>query len=118
MLDINLIRENSKVVEQGLAKRGVKIDFKKILKLDDLRRKYIAQSEELKAERNKFSKSKPDAQTIKRMKSLGRDIKDVDSNLLKAQSDLDKEMDRNLKFSWTAGDATMINLFVIPICCK
>ncbi|MFA6466504.1 MAG: serine--tRNA ligase [Patescibacteria group bacterium] len=89
MLDINLIREKTEEIEKALEKRGFVVDFKKIIKLDDYRRKMIAKNEELKAERNKFSKSKPDVQIIKRMRSLGKEIKDSDANLFIAQSELD-----------------------------
>jgi len=89
MLDINLIREKTEEIGKVLEKRGFAVDFAKIIKLDDYRRKMIAKNEELKAERNKFSKTKPDAQTIKRMRDLGKEIKDSDANLFIAQSELD-----------------------------
>ncbi|MFA6307626.1 MAG: serine--tRNA ligase [Patescibacteria group bacterium] len=92
MLDINLIIEETDKIKESLAKRGFKADFKKIIKLDNLRKKLINKNEDLKAERNKFSKSKPDAQTIKRMKALGTEIKDSDINLSKIQADLEKEL--------------------------
>jgi seryl-tRNA synthetase len=58
MLDIKLIREQPDVVRQRLATRGrgdeAHIDT--IAALDDRRRKLLAESESLKAERNKVSK--------------------------------------------------------------
>ena len=58
MLDIKLIREKTDFVKQRLATRGAgdetKID--ELLKLDEARRKTLAEVETLKAERNKVSK--------------------------------------------------------------
>lgn len=92
MLDIKKIRQETDVVIRSLAKRGVKTDFKKIIKLDDDRKKLITKVDELKSERNKFSKSKPDASTIKRMKSLGQEIKDLDIKLAKVEEELTQEI--------------------------
>lgn len=92
MLDIKKIREEKSTVEKSLLKRGVKIDFKKIIKLDDDRRQLIGQKEDLEAERNKFSKSKPDASTIKKMKTLGEKIKGLENKLDKIQNTLDNEI--------------------------
>ena len=58
VLDIKLIREKTDFVRQRLATRGagdeVKID--ELLKLDELRRKVLAEVETLKSERNRLSK--------------------------------------------------------------
>ena len=58
MLDIKLIRENTDFVRQRLAARGAgdeaKID--ELLKLDEQRRKFLAEVESLKSLRNRVSK--------------------------------------------------------------
>src|ERR1700747_3305172 len=58
VLDIKLIREKTDFVRQRLATRGAgdeaKID--ELLKLDEQRRKILAEVETLKAQRNKASK--------------------------------------------------------------
>lgn len=58
MLDIKLIREQTEMVRKRLASRGagdeVRID--EILKLDEQRRKLLAEVEGLKAQRNRVSK--------------------------------------------------------------
>ncbi len=58
MLDIKLIREKTDFVRARLATRGAgdetKID--EILKLDEQRRKFLAEVETLKSQRNRFSK--------------------------------------------------------------
>jgi len=94
MLDIKYIRDNQKEVEQALLKRMAKkdLDLDKLLKLDDKRREVIAKVDDLKAERNKFSKTKPGAATIKKMKKLGEDIKSLDKDLNKAEADLNEAL--------------------------
>ena len=56
MLDINLIRQDQKGVEEKLGKRGVEVDLTPLLKLDAQKRKLQTQNEILKAEHNKQSK--------------------------------------------------------------
>ena len=94
MLDINLIRNNKKEITKALLKRVDKkdLDLDKIIKLDDERKKILQQVEELKSQRNKSSKTKPDAKTIKMMKKLGDDIKDLDTKLSKIEDDLNTHL--------------------------
>ena len=94
MLDIKYIRDSQDEVEQALLKRMDQkdLDLSKILKLDDKRREVIAKVDDLKAERNKFSKTKPDAKTIKAMKKLGQDIKALDNDLKKAEDALNEAL--------------------------
>ena len=58
MLDIKLVRERPDYVRQRLATRGAGDELKidELLSLDEQRRKLLAESEGLKAERNKVSK--------------------------------------------------------------
>ena len=59
MLDIKLVREKADFVRERLASRGAgdetRID--ELLKLDERRRKALAEVEALKAERNRVSKA-------------------------------------------------------------
>ena len=61
MLDLNLIRQQKDVVKKSLLKRMAETDLNldEILKIDEQRRELIIKTEELKAERNNFSKIKP-----------------------------------------------------------
>ncbi len=83
MLDIKFIRENKKKVEKALLKRMAKkdLDIDGLLKLDDERRELISQLDILKAERNKFSKTKPLPDIIKKMKEIGENIKNLEKKL-------------------------------------
>jgi seryl-tRNA synthetase len=58
MLDIKLVREKPDFVLQRLATRGAeeKSQVDELLKLDEQRRKFLAEVESLKAQRNRVSK--------------------------------------------------------------
>jgi len=80
MLDINKIREQKEEIKKALLKRMDEkdLDLDLVIKIDDERKKILQESESLKAERNKFSKTKPDAETIAKMKEVGEQIKKLD----------------------------------------
>ncbi len=90
MLDIQKIHDEKDEVIKALSKRMESKDFDldKIIKLDDQRRVLIVEVDELKATRNKFSKTKPDAETINKMKDLGQKIKEIDENLANISQNL------------------------------
>lgn len=96
MLDINKIRDDKEGIRTALLKRmeAEKLDLilKKVLKLDKDRRKLISQVEELKAERNKHSKTKPTPEIIERMKKIGEDIRMLDEKLAKTEKKFGVEM--------------------------
>jgi seryl-tRNA synthetase len=83
MLDIKKIREDKKNIEESLKKRvgDVEIGLDDIINLDDKRKEIIKSLEELKAEKNKLSKNKPDEETIKKIKEENIKIKELESNL-------------------------------------
>jgi len=87
MLDIQKIRNNKEEVEKALLKRLKKgsFDLDKIIKLDDERKELIKEADELKAERNKFSKTKPSPEIIEKMKAVGEKIKELDEKLAAAE---------------------------------
>ncbi len=88
MLDIQKIRENKEEIRKALLKRLDKVNLDELINLDDQRKEIITRVEELKGKRNKFSKTKPDAKTIKEMKSLGNDIKKIEEELNKINTEL------------------------------
>jgi seryl-tRNA synthetase len=63
-----------------------------VLALDDKRRELIATSEELKAERNRNSKSKPTPETIAAMKELGEKIKKLEEQLTATETEFLEKM--------------------------
>jgi seryl-tRNA synthetase len=99
VLDIKLIRDNPEAVRRRLATRGagdeVKVD--ELLKLDEQRRKSLAEVETLKAQRNKVSKEigilmgqKKTAEAEARKKEAGEfgaKITELDKLAAKAEAD-------------------------------
>ena len=94
MLDINKIRENKNEVEQALLKRLDKGDFNldKIISLDDERKELIKTSDDLKSQRNQVSKTKPTPEIIASMKKVGQEIKELDDQLAKVNSELQEKL--------------------------
>jgi len=94
MLDIKYIRENEAKVKEALLKRmdPADLDLSALIKSDDERKEAIQKVEELKSERNKFSKTKPDAETIARMKALGEEIAALDKALEKIEGEFSDRM--------------------------
>ena len=52
MISIDLIKNDPEKVNRAIEKRGMKIDFSELLKMDAERRKYLSEVDELKAKRN------------------------------------------------------------------
>lgn len=78
MLDIKFIRENLKLVEKNNQSRNAKVDLKKLLALDDERHVLQMETEALRAERKKVSKTKPTELEITEMRQLGDKVKHLD----------------------------------------
>lgn len=93
MLDINYIRENPKEVEKGAKSKGVDVDVKKVLKLDEEYRSILQEVEELRSKRNELSKLLADKD--KREKHLGeaeklkKELKEKEGRLDKTKGELD-----------------------------
>ncbi|MDX9892975.1 MAG: serine--tRNA ligase [Patescibacteria group bacterium] len=94
MLDINKIREDQEGIRAALLKRmdPEKLDLDSILKIDDQRRKLLQEVEILKAERNKYSKTKPDQETIVKMKKVGEQIKEFDEQVKATENNLREKL--------------------------
>jgi len=94
MLDIQKIRNQRPEVEKALLKRMEvgSFDLDEIIKLDDKRRELIQKADELKAERNKFSKTKPTPEVIEKMKEVGERIKDLDEKLASVEAELKEKL--------------------------
>jgi len=90
MLDVNLIREKKAEIRKALLKRAKasELDLDKVIKLDDERKELVGKVEELKAARNKQSKTKPTSQVREMMKGVGKEIDKLDKKLKKVEDDL------------------------------
>ncbi len=98
MLDIRYIRENQGLVRQGIKNRALNVDIDGLLQADDLRRKALAEYEELAALRNKANdeisillKEKKDAKAkIASMKEISRRIGELEAQLKEQETELNK----------------------------
>lgn len=97
MLDIKYIRQNREAVERGVADKRVKIDFDRLLELDEKRRELLASSEKLKAERNQANQEiaaakksgGPDKELIERMRQVAGQVKELDAELSGIEQELE-----------------------------
>ncbi|MSU75296.1 MAG: serine--tRNA ligase [Candidatus Magasanikbacteria bacterium] len=78
MLDIKYIRTHREEVEKNNEARKVNIDLNELLVLDEERAKLQQKIDDLRAERNKRSKTKPSEEEISLMKKLGEEITDLE----------------------------------------
>lgn len=99
MLDIHLLRENFQEIMDRLKHRGEDLsDLEKFGELDEKRRKFITESEQLKAKRNEVSKQIPQlkkegedvTEIIAEMRQVGDKIKTLDQELEKIEERLDE----------------------------
>ncbi len=88
MLDIKFVRENPEVVRKAIRDRGMDVELDELLRLDEERRKNLAEVETLKSERNKASKKKPDESTLERLKTLSQKIDEIDEKV----EEIDKKL--------------------------
>ncbi|MCL5264425.1 MAG: serine--tRNA ligase [Chloroflexi bacterium] len=93
MLSLKLIRENTQLVRDALAKRGDTAPVDEILQLDEERRKLLSEVEGLRSRRNAVSqqisrmKQKP-PELIAEMRQVGDQIKDLDARVAEVESKL------------------------------
>ena len=78
MLDIKFIRENLELVEKSTKEKGYKIDIKKLIQLDDVRKEILAEVETLRTRRNevaaKMKGGKPEPALIEEGKQIKIDL--------------------------------------------
>lgn len=92
MLDIKFIKDNLELVKQNNLKRNFKVDLEKLLDIDKERLKLISKIDELRAERNKRSKTKPSDSEIALMKKIGDEISDLDELLADKEDELNEQL--------------------------
>ncbi|MDD2371577.1 MAG: serine--tRNA ligase [Firmicutes bacterium] len=100
MLDIRLILEDRIKVEENLAKRGLLVDLKNIVALEEERKLYLQQTEEKKSIRNQVSKDigkrkakgeNPEA-IMEEMRLLGDEISELDTKVKDIEGRLKEEL--------------------------
>lgn len=90
MLDLKFIRDNLALVEKNNVSRQVQLDLKKLLELDEQKRKYQLEIENLRNERNKMSKTKPTEALIIEMRRLGEKIKEREEKIRLFEEQINK----------------------------
>lgn len=98
MLDLKFIRENANLVKQALCERNLDLDLDAFLKIDEERRKNLAELEDLRAKKNKANdeissllKAKKDAKSvISSMKDISGRIDKLEEELKVLDAHLDK----------------------------
>ena len=81
MLDIKFIRDNIELIKQNCINRHVKVDLDKLIQTDEQRRTLLKQVDELRASRNQGSKGKPTPEEIAKMRAVGEQIKQLETDL-------------------------------------
>lgn len=95
MIDIKLLRENPKKIEDAALAKGVKIDFERILELDKKVRALTQEMEEIASKKNEASKQIPKVsdtdrdRIIKEMKSIDSDADAIKEKLTPLADELD-----------------------------
>jgi len=107
MLSIDIIRNNPKEVEQGLARRGEKLLISEIIKLDESYRSDLAQANEMRADRNVASDK------IARAKKLGENS-DKAINAMRKLSQQIKVLEEKTQLSKNELDQLLLGLPNIP----
>ena len=98
MLSIDIIRDNPKEVEQGLARKGEKLLISEIIKIDESYRSDLAQANEMRAERNvasdKIARTKKlgenSDKAINAMRKLSQQIKVLEEKTQSSKNELDQ----------------------------
>jgi seryl-tRNA synthetase len=97
VLDLRLIREETAAVEGALKARGETLSVRPILELDQRRRQFLREAEDLKAERNRVSEAigqakrrgeNPEAEMV-RMREAGERIKALDARVKDTAAELE-----------------------------
>src|SRR4051812_16489607 len=85
MLDIRFIRENADTVAEKSKQKGYEVDIPKLLSIDENRRKLVAETERVRAERNelaeKLKAGQPDSKSIEQGRKLKDSLVELEAQL-------------------------------------
>ncbi|MBI5022820.1 MAG: serine--tRNA ligase [Candidatus Magasanikbacteria bacterium] len=90
MLDIKFIKENLDLVEKNNASRNVKVNLPKLVDLDGQRKTLQTETEGLRNERKKISKTKPTEVEIIEMRKLGDKLQQMEDRLRPLENQITK----------------------------
>ena len=97
MLDVKFIRENLALVEKSTREKGYKVDIKELIKLDDARKKTLAEVEALRTRRNEISGKMKGGKPSKELIDEGKKIKEELSECEEALEKDEKALQEMLK---------------------
>jgi seryl-tRNA synthetase len=89
MLDLKFVRENRDAVKENVIRRKAAADVDAILALDERRAHLQSDIERQRAELNAASKTKPDAETIARLRTIGESIREQEASLRQIEHQLE-----------------------------
>lgn len=93
MLDLNFIKENLDQVKDSVRQRGLEVDVDAFINLVDKRATLLRQVEDLRAERNKLSKSNkgsaPAPATVERSFDIKQELKNLEPALKTIEADVE-----------------------------
>ncbi len=92
MLDIKFIRDNLELVKEAANYKNRKVEWEKLLKLDDERRELIQRSEQLRAERNKISSQSAVRSSQLRGKEIKEELKKLEKELRLVEDKFNESM--------------------------
>ena len=100
MLSLKYIRENTDFVQESLIRKQSKFNIVNLLELDNQRRQYLQEVEQLRAEKNKVSNiiselkrtGKNAKEDILAMRTVSERIKEVETELRKVEDSIDEEI--------------------------
>lgn len=87
MLDILYIKSHAEEIKKNCVNRAVLIDIDRLLDLDSERRDFHQQTEELRAVRNKKSKTKPTDEDIIAMREVGEKIAHLEEHVAEIETE-------------------------------
>lgn len=89
MLDIKFIRANPDLIKEAVRRKRVEVDVDRLLALDAERRRFLAETEELRALKNRESAAIPTLKGEERAAAIAR-LKEVDGRLAAAKPALEE----------------------------
>ena len=100
MLSLKYIRENTDFVQESLIQKKSNFNISNLLELDDQRRQYLQEVEQLREEKNKVSniiselkRTGDDAKdNILAMRTVSEKIKEVETDLRKVEDGIEGEI--------------------------
>lgn len=93
MLDIRFIRENAELVAKKATQKGYKVDIKRLLELDDDRRKLLVEIEAVRAQRNELAgqkDQKPSQDDLVKGQGLKKKLKELELELEPVETEFDE----------------------------